>query len=127
MSKRDNTLLIGDMVESAQKIMFYTKDMGFNDFENDNKTVDAVIRNFEIIGEAANRLDEEYKIENPEIEWDHLRGFRNRIVHEYFGIDLEIVWQIIEDDLPNLIEALTNKLHWLFLPIKMSEVFLGWR
>lgn len=111
MSKRDNALLIGDMVESAQKIMFYTKDMGFNDFENDSKTVDAVIRNFEIIGEAANRLDEEYKTENPEIEWDHLRGFRNRIVHEYFGIDLEIIWQIIEDDLPNLIEALTNKLH----------------
>ncbi|NDV14415.1 DUF86 domain-containing protein [Muricauda sp. TY007] len=110
MSKRDNNLLIGDMIESAQKIVLYTKDMGFNDFENDSMTVDAVIRNFEIIGEAANRLDEEYKTNNPDIEWDHLRGFRNRIVHEYFGIDLEIVWQIIEDDLPNLLDALNNKL-----------------
>lgn len=102
--------MIGDMIESAQKIVLYTKDMGFNDFENDSMTVDAVIRNFEIIGEAANRLDEEYKTNNPDIEWDHLRGFRNRIVHEYFGIDLEIVWQIIEDDLPNLLDALNNKL-----------------
>lgn len=110
MSKRNNALLIGDMLESAQKIMSYTKDMNFNDFESDNKTVDAVVRNFEIIGEAANRLDEEYKKDHPEVEWDHLRGFRNRIVHEYFGIDLEIVWQIIEDDLPSLIQSLTEKL-----------------
>ncbi len=109
MSKRDNALLIRDMIESAQKIMSYTKDMTFDSFENDGKTVDAVIRNFEIIGEAANRLTEAYKAENPEIEWDHLRGFRNRIVHEYFGIDLEIVWQIIEDDLPRLNQALIKK------------------
>nr|WP_288934473.1 DUF86 domain-containing protein [uncultured Allomuricauda sp.] len=109
MSKRDNALLIRDMIESAQKIMSYTKDMTFDSFENDSKTVDAVIRNFEIIGEAANRLTEAYKAENPEIEWDHLRGFRNRIVHEYFGIDLEIVWQIIEDDLPRLNQTLIKK------------------
>src|SRR6056297_2106222 len=110
MSKRDNALLIRDMIESAQKIMSYTKDMTFDSFENDGKTVDAVIRNFEIIEEAANRLTEAYKAENPEIEWDHLRGFRNRIVHEYFGIDLEIVWQIIEDDLSSLMDALNNQL-----------------
>lgn len=91
--------------------MSYTKDMTFDSFENDSKTVDAVIRNFEIIGEAANRLTEAYKAENPEIEWDHLRGFRNRIVHEYFGIDLEIVWQIIEDDLPRLNQTLIKKFH----------------
>ncbi len=111
MSRRDNILLIRDMIESAQKIMSYTKDMTYEEFESDNKTIDAVIRNFEIIGEAANRLTEVYKAENPEIEWDHLRGFRNRIVHEYFGIDLEIVWQIIEDDLAILNNALIKKSH----------------
>ncbi|UOY05912.1 DUF86 domain-containing protein [Muricauda sp. SCSIO 64092] len=84
--------------------------MTFEDFEKDEKTVDAVIRNFEIIGEAANRLDDTYKSDNPEIEWDRMRGFRNRIIHEYFGIDLEIVWQIIEDDLELLIESLAEKL-----------------
>jgi Uncharacterized conserved protein len=110
MSKRDHSLLIGDMIESAQKIMFYTKDMTFTDFETDNRTIDAVIRNFEIIGEAANRLEEAYKVINPDIEWNHLRGFRNRVIHEYFGIDLEIVWQIIEEDLPNLIISLSKKI-----------------
>ncbi len=90
--------------------MSYIEEMTFEDFEKDEKTVDAVIRNFEIIGEAANRLDDTYKSDNPEIEWDRMRGFRNRIIHEYFGIDLEIVWQIIEDDLELLIESLAEKL-----------------
>ncbi len=110
MSKRDNSLLIKDMLQSANKIMSYTDEMTFEDFEKDEKTVDAVIRNFEIIGEAANRLDDAYKSNNPEIEWDKMRGFRNRIIHEYFGVDLEIVWQIIEDDLGLLIASLVEKL-----------------
>lgn len=71
--------------------------------------MDAVIRNFEVIGEAANRLTENYKNNNPEIEWSHLRGFRNSIVHEYFGIDLEIVWHIIEENLAELLTVLKNK------------------
>ncbi|WP_422349806.1 DUF86 domain-containing protein [Flagellimonas sp.] len=110
MSKRDGSLLVTDMLESAEKIISYTKGLSFDEFEADDKTVDAVIRNFEIIGEAANRLEEKFKSDNPEIEWNQLRGFRNRIVHEYFGIDLEIVWQIIEDDLGNLIMRLKEKL-----------------
>ena len=109
MSKRDNVLLIHDMIESVQKIMTYTRDMSFDQFKSDSKTVDAVIRNFEVIGEAATRLTENYKNNNPEIEWSHLRGFRNRIVHEYFGIDLEIVWHIIEENLPELLTVLKNK------------------
>jgi uncharacterized protein with HEPN domain len=58
--------------------------------------VDAVIRNFEIIGEAANRLPEEFKEKYQHIDWHRIRGFRNRIVHDYFGIDYQIVWQIKE-------------------------------
>ncbi|WP_420401652.1 DUF86 domain-containing protein [Flagellimonas sp.] len=110
MSKRDDSLLIADMLESAQKVISYTKGISYEGFEADDKTVDAVIRNFEIIGEAANRLGEKFKADNPEIEWDQLRGFRNRIVHEYFGIDLEIVWQIIQDDLDKLVMLLKEKL-----------------
>ncbi|MFN5620325.1 MAG: DUF86 domain-containing protein [Flavobacteriales bacterium] len=59
-----------------------------------------------MIGEAAGRIDEEFKAENSELSWSHLRGFRNRIVHEYFGIDYEIVWTIIENDLDNYIDWL---------------------
>ena len=73
---------------------------------SDDKTIDAVVRNFEIIGEAANRIDSDFRDQNPEIEWKRIRGFRNRIVHDYFGIDYEIVWNIIESYLDELIEWL---------------------
>jgi len=106
MSKRTSELLIEDILESCNNIMDYTKDLFFDDFVADQKTIDAVIRNFEIIGEAANRLPEEYKDSHPEIDWFRIRGFRNRIVHDYFGIDYAIVWQIKENYLPQLIANL---------------------
>lgn len=106
MSKRDKILLIEDMLESARKIKKYTSGQDYDSFLNDEKTVDAVIRNFEIIGEAANRIDPDFREQNPELEWNRIRGFRNRIVHDYFGIDYEIIWTIIEEDLDNLIDWL---------------------
>jgi uncharacterized protein with HEPN domain len=106
MSKRPPNLLIEDIIESGNKILLYTQDLDFNNFISDGKTVDAVIRNFEIIGEAANRLPEDFKDNYPEIDWYRIRGFRNRIVHDYFGIDYDIVWVIKETFLPNLIESL---------------------
>ena len=77
---------------------------------DDDKTIDATVRNFEIIGEAANKLDDEFKIQYDEIDWQRIRGFRNRIVHNYFGIDYQIVWTIIENDLDSLIEQLDELL-----------------
>ena len=106
MSKRDPGLLIGDILESAAKILSYTRGLSFEDFTNDNKTIDAVIRNFEIIGEAANRLDDDFKGRFPDIDWQRIRGFRNRIVHDYFGIDYAIVWRIKETFLPDMITQL---------------------
>lgn len=106
MSKRDTSLLLDDMLESANKIKRYTSGMTYDLFINEEKTVDAVVRNFEIIGEAANRIDFDFRTKNPEIEWKRIRGFRNRIVHDYFGIDYEIVWEIIENNLDELIEWL---------------------
>jgi uncharacterized protein with HEPN domain len=92
MSKRDITLLLTDILESAQKIIKYTDGLSFQDFLADSKTIDAVVRNFEIIGEAANRLAEDFKDEQGHIGWKRLRGFRNRIIHDYFGLDYQIVW-----------------------------------
>ncbi|MCH5599403.1 HepT-like ribonuclease domain-containing protein [Niabella ginsengisoli] len=99
-------LLVEDIIDSANKILSYTDGYLFEDFINDDKTVDAVIRNFEIIGEAANRLSEEYKDAHPQIDWHRIRGFRNRIVHHYFGIDYSIVWEIKENFLNKLISSL---------------------
>lgn len=115
MSKRDVLLLLEDMLEAAIKIERYTKGLNLDLFLADDKTIDAVVRNFEIIGEAANRISPDFRIQNPEIEWNRMRGFRNRIVHDYFGIDYQIVWEIIENKLPELhqqlvavIETITN-------------------
>ena len=118
MSKRDNLLLLEDMKESAEKILRYVEKMDFDAFLNDDKTTDAVIRNFEIIGEAANRLEPDFKSENTQIEWNRLRGFRNRLVHDYFGIDYEIVWSIIENDLEELIFQLDELIreNWSLFP-----------
>jgi len=106
MSDRDIKFLLGDMLESAVKIRRYTKGLDYVSFISDEKTVDAVVRNFEIIGEAANRIDPDFKIRHAELEWKRIRGFRNRIIHEYFGIDYEIVWNIIEEDIESLVEWL---------------------
>ncbi|GAB3545314.1 HepT-like ribonuclease domain-containing protein [Spirosoma fluminis] len=91
MSKRDSKLLVEDILDSAHKILDYTAELSFEEFIRDDKTIDAVIRNFEIIGEAANRLPEEFKDKLPDIDWYRIRGFRNRIVHDYFGIGYSIV------------------------------------
>ena len=72
--------------------------------------IDAVARNFEIIGEAANRIHPDFKNKNPQIEWIRITGFRNRIIHEYFGIDYEIMWTIIEENIIELIDKLKQLL-----------------
>ncbi len=103
MSKRDSKLLLEDILVATDKIKVYTQGLAFDQFIDDSKTVDAVIRNFEIIGEAANRLSDDFKITYSNINWFRIRGFRNRIVHDYMGIDYQIVWNIIENDLDNLV------------------------
>lgn len=108
MSKRTPKLLLEDILESAEKILQYTKDMSFDEFSDDNKTIDAVIRNFEIIGEASNLLPDEIKEKYPDIDWHRIRGFRNRIVHDYFGVDLQILWKITFDQIPRLIAQISE-------------------
>jgi len=108
MSKCTPDLLIQDIIESAQKILEYTNGLTYDDFKSDSMRVDAVIRNFEIIGEAANRLPEEFKDKIPGIDWHKIRGFRNRVAHDYMGINYFIVWQIKEEFLPEMINILSN-------------------
>ena len=102
MSERSAELLLEDMLESCDRILEYTKELSFEEFRKNYLVVDAVVRNFTIIGEAAGRIPDAYKRKHPEIDWDRIRGFRNRIVHDYFGIDYQIVWIIIENNIPEL-------------------------
>lgn len=99
MSKRSDKELLTDILESIDKIFRYTEGMTFDDFIQDERTVDAVVRNFEIIGEAANRIDETLHTQFPEVEWRRIIGLRHRIAHDYFGIDYTVIWGIREDKL----------------------------
>ena len=102
MSRRATPLLVEDIWEAIEKIQRYVAGLDHDTFTKDDKTIDSVVRNLEIIGEAANRLPENFRAQHPEIEWRRIIGLRNRIVHDYFNIDVEIVWEIIRKDLPNL-------------------------
>lgn len=90
--------------------MVYTRDLDFENFKSDSKTIDAVVRNFEIIGEAATHMPEEITVNNPEIPWQDMRDMRNMLAHEYFGINEKIVWETIQDDLPPLVPQLAKLL-----------------
>ncbi|WP_373515883.1 DUF86 domain-containing protein [Persicitalea sp.] len=106
MSNRSPALLIGDILASGAKIVNYTEGLSFKEFVDNPMVLDAVIRNFEIIGEAANRLPVEFRDNYSCVDWRRIRGFRNRIVHDYFGVDYRIVWEIKENFLPELISQL---------------------
>jgi len=112
MSDRDIHLLLLDIDTAISRILEYTDGMGFEDYESDYKTKDAVERNFEIIGEASSRIPAEFKKEHNDIEWRILKDFRNFIIHEYFGVDNQMVWNTIQYRIPELkvsISELTKK------------------
>jgi len=111
MSKRTSGLLLEDILDSCRKILEYTEGITFEEFESDSKTIDAVIRNFEIIGEAAKLLPDDIKEKYTEVEWHRIRGFRNRIIHDYFGVDLQIIWKITHEQIPDLISGIIHILN----------------
>lgn len=97
---REYILFLQDMVQAIDKIFRYTEGYDFSRLLHDEKTLDAVIRNFEIIGEAANSIPTEIKQKYPDVPWKQMYGLRNYISHEYFGLDLSILWEIIQTNLP---------------------------
>jgi len=106
MSDRDWNLLIEDILECIDKIDKYIEGLTFEEFIKDDKTIDAVIRNFGIIGEASNKIPSDIKEQYKEIEWVKIIGLRHRVIHNYFGVDLEIIWFIIKNELKDLKEKL---------------------
>ena len=102
MPSRDWQLRIDDILEAIDKIERYTKGMDYAAWLEDEKTVDAVVRNIEIIGEASSHLPDDILERYGDIPWPFLRGIRNVLTHEYFGVDVEEVYQIICNDLPVL-------------------------
>jgi len=106
MPKRDPALLVGDIRFSLNQVAEYIRGMDLEFFLRDRKTIDAVTRNLEIIGEAARQLTEADRAAYPDIPWPRIVGLRHRIVHDYFGIDTELIWEIASKDAPDLARLL---------------------
>jgi|LFRM01.1.fsa_nt_gb uncharacterized protein with HEPN domain len=100
--RKDRKLLIEDILECIKKIERYVDGMDFALFKEDEKTIDAVIKNLETIGEAAQHIPDDIKARHKQVPWRGIIGLRNRIVHGYFNIDLEIIWGIVRQELPDL-------------------------
>jgi len=103
---RNITMHLEDMLVASEKIMTYVGTMTLHEFCSDAKTFDAVIRNLEIIGEAAKNVPSEIRNKYPQIEWKKVSGMRDMLIHEYFGVDADIVWDIIHHKIPDLIQNL---------------------
>ena len=106
MPRRDWLFRITDILEALSAVAQYVKGMSYEDFIADRKTVDAVIRNLIIIGEAAAHIPEEICQSNKEIPWPDMKALRNFVVHEYFGVSDKILWDTVQTDLPPLVPRL---------------------
>jgi len=111
--KRDQKLFLNDIVSAMESIESFVEGMTLEEVEKDDKTSRAVVRKFEIIGEATKHLSEKIKEENPEIPWKNMAGMRNRLIHAYFGVDYKLVWEAIKIEIPRLkpkLEEILEKL-----------------
>ena len=99
---RDFKLFLDDIVEALIKIEDYTQGLDLEKFSQDNKTVDAVIRNFEIVGEATKQVPENIRSKYLAVPWKEMAGMRDKLVHAYFGVDKEVLWETITNRIPEL-------------------------
>jgi len=111
MASRTTDLLLKDIVHSADKILMYTRGMNYYDFSTDDKTVDAVVRNIEIMSEAVAKIPDNFKSEHPEIDWQDISHFSERTILDTSIIDYEVAWRIREEnasDLLSQVRAIAN-------------------
>ncbi len=108
MSKRSDADLLEDIFISLEKIRLYISGMSYDDFVSDTKTQDAIIRNIEIMGEAIKKLSMKFRQMHNEIPWRLIAGTRDRLSHDYFGVNVDIVWEIATTDVPELKEKIAK-------------------
>ena len=106
MSNRKVSRIINEILYCIGHLELYTNKMSFEHFSSNFMLLEACLYNIQVIGEAVSQLPDDIKNENPDVPWAQIKGMRNRLIHEYFGTDLPIVWNVIQNDLPSFKEAL---------------------
>ena len=109
--KREYEDYLRDMVENAEKALSFVRGMNYDEFCVDDKAVYAVIRALEIIGEAALQIPENVRQSNPEIQWREITAMRNKLTHEYFGVNTKVIWRTVQEDLTIMLPLLKKMLN----------------
>ena len=105
-TKREFKDFLKDILENAQKAHGFIEGVHFKDFKKNEEKIFAVIRALELIGEAAKRIPKSVRSKSPKVPWEEMSGMRNKLAHEYFGVDLKVVWKTMKKDIPPLIEEI---------------------
>lgn len=114
---RSPALYLSEILDAAKLRRDFTSGMDRESFLEDEKTKSAVVRQFEIIGEAAKSIPEDIRSFSPDIPWSNIAGMRNRLIHAYFNVDYDLVWDTLETELP----VLENKIELLFLELNKRD------
>lgn len=104
--ERDYRDYLEDMINSIEEALSFTEGMNYESFYQDRKTVNAVVRSLEVLGEAGKKISEEVREKNSDIPWRNICGMRDKLIHDYFGVDYEMIWKVVKEDLASLREKL---------------------
>jgi uncharacterized protein with HEPN domain len=99
---RDYKVYLEDMLQAVDRILRYSAELSFEAFSADEKTLDAIVRNLEILGEAARQVPDSIRQAYPTVDWAKISGLREVLIHQYFGIDVVIIWDIVQNKIPDL-------------------------